>query len=80
MPADILILILSNKSVEGDIGDTMVVRTDTVKITWFKGLIKIKEDPRTMGSFTFQRVVIPGSIKVVVNKGDMKVIKVQWLK
>ena len=54
----------------------MVVRANTVKVTWFKGSIKIKEDPRTMGSFTFQGVVIPGSVKVVIDKGDAKVIKV----
>ena len=73
---DILILILSNKSAERDIGDAMVVRADIVKVTWFKGLIKIKEDPGTTGSFTFQGVVIPGSVKVVVDKGDVKVVKV----
>jgi len=76
MPADNLIYISSNKSVERDVGDAMVVRADTVKVTWFKGSIKIKEDPGTTGSFTFQGVVIPGSVKVVVDKGDTKVVKV----
>jgi len=54
----------------------MVVRVSTVKVTWFKGLIKIKEDPRTTGSFTFQGVVIPGGIEIVVDKRDMKIVKV----
>ena len=54
----------------------MVVRVGAVKVTWFKGSIKIKEDPRTTGSFTFQGMVIPGSVEVVVNKGDTRVVKV----
>ncbi len=73
---DVLILIVSNKSTEGDIGDTMVVRAGAINVTWFKGLIEIKEGPRTVRSFTFQGMVVPGSIEVVVNKGDTKVVKV----
>ncbi len=73
---DVHIPILSNKSVEGDVGDTMGVRAGVVNVTWFKGSIKIKEGPRTTGSFTFQGMVIPGSVEVVVNKGDAKVVKV----
>jgi len=76
MPMDVLILIVSNKSAEGDVGDAMVVRAGAVNVTWFKGSIKIKEGPRTTRSFTFQGMVIPGSVKVVVDKGDTKVIKV----
>ncbi len=73
---DILILIMSNKGVEGDVGDAMVVRTATVNVTRFKGSIKIKEGPRAARSFTFQGMVIPGSVEVVVNKGDTGVVKV----
>ncbi len=76
MPMDVLILIVSNKSTKGDIGDTMVVRAGVINVTQFKGSIKIKEGPRTARSFTFQGMVIPGSVKVVVNKGDTKVVKV----
>ncbi len=61
---------------EGDVGDMMVVRAGVINITWFKGSVKIKEGPRTARSFTFQGMVIPGSVKVVVNKGDTKVVKV----
>ena len=61
---------------EGDVGDAMGVRAAVVNVTWFKGLVKIKEDPRAMRGFTFQGMVIPGSVKVVVDKGDTKVIKV----
>ena len=73
---DVLILIVSNKSAEGDVGDAMVVRAGAVNVTRFKGLIKIKEGPRAARSFTFQGVVIPGSVEVVVHKGDTGVIKV----
>ncbi len=52
----------------------MVVRVGTAKVTRFKSAIKIK-GPRTVGSFTFQRVVIPGGIEVVVDKGGTKVVK-----
>jgi len=76
MPTDVLIFIASNKSTEGDIGDVMVVRAGVINVTRFKGLVKIKEGPRTTRSFTFQGMVIPGSVKVVVDKGDTKVIKV----
>src|SRR6266403_5251583 len=76
MPMDVLILISSNKGVERDVGEAMVVRTATVNFTRFKGSIKIKEGPRAVRSFTFQGMVIPGSIEVVVNKGDTKVVKV----
>ncbi len=76
MPTDVLILIVSNKGTEGDVGDVMVIRTAMVNVTGFKGSIKIKEGPRAMGSFTLQGMVIPGSVKVVVNKGDTRVIKV----
>ena len=68
MPTDVLILILSNKGAKGDVGDTMVVRTAAVNFTRFKGSIKIKEGPRAVRSFTFQRVVIPGSVEVVIHK------------
>ena len=54
----------------------MVVRTATVNFTRFKGAIEIKEGPRAMSSFTFQGMVIPGSVEVVVHKGDTGVIKV----
>jgi len=73
---DSLILIVSNKGVEGEVGDVMVVSAGVINITWFKGLIKIKEGPRTTRSFTFQGVVIPGSVKVVVDKRDTKVVEV----
>ncbi len=76
MSVDVLILILSNKSAEGDVGDAMVARAAVVNITWFKGSVKIKEDPRATRGFTFQGMVIPGSIKVIINKGDTKVVKV----
>ena len=69
MPTDVLILILSNKGAEGDVGDAMVVRTAMVNFTRFKGSIKIKEGPRAMRSFTFQGMVIPGSVEVVVKVG-----------
>jgi len=62
--------------VKGDIGDAMVVRAGVINVTWFKGSIKIKEGPGTARSFTFQGVVIPGSVKVVIDKGDTKVVKV----
>ena len=68
MPTDVLILISSNKGVEGDVGDAMVVRTAMVNFTRFKGAIEIKEGPRAVSSFTFQGVVIPGSVEVVVHK------------
>ncbi len=67
---------MSNKGAEGDVGDAMVVRTTTENFTGFKGLITVKEGPRAARSFTFQRVVIPGSVEVVVNKGDTGVVKV----
>ena len=70
MPTDDLILIVSNKSAEGDVGDTMGVRTGTENVNRFKGVVKIKEGPRASRSFTFQGMVIPGSVEVVVNKGD----------
>ena len=54
----------------------MVVRTAAVNFTRFKGLVKIKEGPRAVRSFTFQGMVIAGSVEVVVNKGDTKVVKV----
>src|SRR5882762_8214189 len=76
MPMDVLIFVSSNKGAEGDVGDTMVVRTAVVSFTRFKGSIKIKEGPRAVRSFTFQRVVIPGSVEVVVHKGDTGVVKV----
>ncbi len=71
-----LILISSNKGAEVNVGDTMVVRAATVNFTGFKGSIEIKEGPRAVSSFTFQGMVIPGSIEVVVNKGDTGVIKI----
>ncbi len=71
-----LILIVSNKGAEGDVEDMMVVNTGTENVTRFKDLVKIKEGPRAVRSFTFQGMVIPGSIEVVVNKGDTKVVKV----
>ena len=76
MPTDVLIFISSNKGAKGDVGDAMVVRTAAVNFTRFKESIKIKEGPRAVRSFTFQGMVIPGSIEVVVNKGDTKVVKV----
>jgi len=76
MPTDDFILIVSNKGAEGDVGDMMVVSTGMENVTRFKGLVKIKEGPRAMRSFTFQGMVIPGSIEVVVKKGDTKVVKV----
>src|SRR6266404_3214024 len=76
MPTNNLILIVSNKGVEGDIGDAMVINTGAKNVARFKDLVKVKEGPRAVRSFTFQGVVIPGSIEVVVNKGDTRVIKV----
>jgi len=76
MPTDDLILIVSNKGAEGDIGDAMVVSTGTENVTRFKDLIKIKEGPRAIRSFTFQGMVIPGSVEMVVNKRDTRVVKV----
>src|SRR6266404_3933487 len=76
MPTDVFTLILSNKGAEVDVGDSMVVRTNTINFTGFEGAINIKEGPRTMRSFTFQGMVIPGSVEVIVNKGDTRVIKV----
>jgi len=76
MPTNDFILIMSNKGAEGDVGDAMVVRTGTVNVTRFKGSVKIKEGPRAVRSFTFQGMVIPGSVEVVVNKGDTRVVKV----
>jgi len=67
---------VSNKGAEGDVGDTMVVNTGTENVTRFKDSVKIKEGPRAVRSFTFQGMVIPGSVEVVVNKGDTKVVKV----
>ena len=55
-----LILIVSNKGVEGDVGDTMVVNTGMENFTRFKDSVKIKEGPRAVRSFTFQGMVIPG--------------------
>jgi len=48
----------------------MVVGTALVNFTRFKIPIKIKEGPRAVGSFTFQGMVIPGSVEVVIYKGD----------
>jgi len=76
MPTDVLTLISSNKGAEVDVGDVMVVRTATVNFTRFKGAMEIKEGPRAVSSFTFQGMVIPGSVEVVVNKGDTGVVKV----
>jgi len=76
MPMDVLILISSNKSMEGDVGDVMIVGVDTAKVTWFESAVRVKEGPRAVRGFTFQGMVIPGSVKVVVNKGDTKVVKV----
>ena len=76
MPTNDLILIVSNKGAEGDVGDAMVVFTGTENVTRFKDSVKVKEGPRTMRSLTFQGMVIPGSVEVVVNKGDTGVIKV----
>jgi len=46
MPTDDFILIVSNKGVEGDVGDVVVVSTGTENITRFKDSVKIKEGPR----------------------------------
>ena len=73
---DVLVLISSNKVAEVDVGNVMVVRTALVNFTRFKVSIKIKEGPRAVSSFTFQGMVIPGSVEVVVNKGDTGVVKV----
>ena len=54
----------------------MIVRTVLVNFTRFKIPIKIKEGPRAVGSFTFQGMVIPGSVEVVIHKGDTGVVKV----
>ncbi len=76
MPTNNLILIVSNKGVEGDVGDAMVVFTGMENVTRFKDSVKVKEGPRTVRSLTFQGMVIPGSVEVVVNKGDTRVVKV----
>ena len=76
MPADVLTLISSNKGAEVDVGDVMVVNTGTENVTRFKDSVKVKEGPRAVRSFTFQGMVIPGSVEVVVHKGDTRVVKV----
>ena len=76
MPTDVLIFISSNKGAEGDVGDTMIVSTGMENVTRFKDSVKVKEGPRTVRSLTFQGMVIPGSVEVVVNKGDTGVVKV----
>ncbi len=39
VPTNDLILIVSNKGAEGDVGDAMVVSTDTENVTRFKGFV-----------------------------------------